>query len=263
LKNGSIENITPLFESHTTFTNILIVSSITFVAYEGFQLVIHAYNEMENPAKNIPIAIYSSIGIATFLYIILSVGALSAIPKELLIADQEYALAAGAEKILGKVGLFIVIFGALLATSSAINGTIFGASRLMAVISKDGYFPSILSKKIKTHIPKNAIICMSVCAFVLIISGGLKIILEFGSITFIMVSFLMALSNFIKRKETFTHIIPAIVAMIGLFIAGTMIFYYEWNENKIQLIIFLFNKFVKTNLEILIIYQQLIEEQLL
>ena len=59
---GSIENITPIFESNSSILNILIVSSLTFVAFEGFQLVIHAYNEMENPIKNIPRAIYYSFG---------------------------------------------------------------------------------------------------------------------------------------------------------------------------------------------------------
>lgn len=122
---GSIENITPIFESNSSILNILIVSSLTFVAFEGFQLVIHAYNEMENPIKNIPRAIYYSIGIAILLYVILAWGALSSIPKALIISDKEYALAAGAQKTLGKTGLIIVVFGALLATSSAINGTFF------------------------------------------------------------------------------------------------------------------------------------------
>jgi len=149
---GDIQNLIPVFENQTTLTQILIVSAITFVAYEGFQLVIHAYNEMDNPQKNIPRAIYSSIVIATLLYVILSIAALSAIPKEIIIADKEYALAAGTKTYLGQFGQFIVIFGALLATSSAISGTLFGASRLMAVIANDGYFPKQLGQKIKTHI---------------------------------------------------------------------------------------------------------------
>lgn len=53
----------------TLFLKILIVSSITFVAYEGFQLVINAVNEMENPTINIPKAIYWAIVLnATFWF---------------------------------------------------------------------------------------------------------------------------------------------------------------------------------------------------
>jgi len=233
---GDVKNFTPMLDSNSSLMGILIISAITFVAFEGFQLVIHAYNEMSNPQKNIPRAIYSAILIATTLYVVLAIGALATIPKELIIQDKEYALAAGAEQILGKVGMFAVIFGALLATSSAISGTLFGASRLMAVIATDGYLPKKLSNRIKVHIPNYAIITMSILAFVLILSGGLQIILEFGSITFIIVSFLMAYANFVKREETKTHIVPAIIAMSGLFIGGTLIFYFELTENPKQLI---------------------------
>jgi len=231
---GDIQNLLPLFENETTLTQILIVSAITFVAYEGFQLVIHAYNEMNNPQKNIPRAIYSSIGIATFLYLVLSIAALSAIPKEMIITDKEYALAAGAKTYLGQFGQFMVIFGALLATSSAISGTLFGASRLMAVIANDGYFPKSLGKKIKTHIPNKAIITMSVLAFVLLATGGLQVILEFGSITFIIVSLLMAYTNYKKRIETNSSLALTIIAFIGLLVAGLLIVYFEFTENKEQ-----------------------------
>ncbi len=233
---GSIENFTPLFDSNSSVLNILTISALTFVAFEGFQLVIHAYEEMDSPQKNIPRAIYGSIAIATVLYIILAIGALATIPKELIIQDKEYALAAGAQNILGNFGLFIVIFGALLATSSAISGTLFGASRLIAVIAKDGFLPKKLSKRVKVHIPKNAIITMSLFSFCLILSGGLQIILEFGSITFIIVSFLMAFSNYKMRNETKTHLFPAIIAMAGLLTGAVLILYFLYRETPLQLI---------------------------
>lgn len=233
---GSLENFTPIIESNTSLVGILIISSLTFVAFEGFQLVIHAYDEMDNPQKNIPRAIYSSIAIATILYVVLAIGSLATIPKELIIQDKEYALAAGAQSILGNFGLFVVIAGALLATSSAISGTLFGASRLMAVIAKDGYLPKVLSNRVKVHIPKNAIITMSTISFLLILSGELQIILEFGSITFIVVSILMAYANFKKRHETKTHILPAVIAMIGLLTGAVLIIYFIFTETPMQLI---------------------------
>lgn len=232
---GDVNNFLPVIETSSSLTTILVVAAVTFVAYEGFQLVIHAYNEMDNPQKNIPRAIYSAIVIATLLYVILALGALSAIPKEAIIKDKEYALAAGSQQILGSFAFFIVIFGALLATSSAISGTIFGASRLIAVIANDGFFPKPFGKRVKEHIPRNAVIVMSVLAFVLILSGGLEVILEFGSITFIIVSFLMSYANFVKRKETGSHIFVTVIAMAGLFFAGVLIFYFEYKESPEQL----------------------------
>lgn len=233
---GDVENFTPMLTVDTSITGIIVIASITFVAYEGFQLVIHAYNEMSNPEKNIPRAIYSAVVIATLLYIVLAIGALATIPKEAIIKDKEYALAAGSQQILGRFGFFIVIFGALLATSSAISGTIFGASRLIAVIAGDGYFPKVFGRRIKTHIPANAIALMSVLAFLLILSGGLEMILEFGSITFIIVSFLMAYANYKKRKETNSHVVFTVLAMVGLAGAGLTILYFKITESFEQLL---------------------------
>ena len=233
---GDIQRVLPLVDMDSSIPTIVMIAALTFVAFEGFQLVVHAYREMETPERNVPRAIYSAIVIATLLYVVLAVGALSAIPQAEIIADKEYALAAGSERILGRLGYFVVLFGALLATSSAISGTLFGASRLMAVIADDGHFPRSLGFHAKLAIPRNAIVLMSLLAFLLILFGGLRIILEFGSVTFILVSFLMAVSNFKMRKETGSHVVFTLIAMIGLFAAGTLIIVFELQHSPEQLI---------------------------
>ncbi len=225
---GDFLNNLSLDIKETGFMSILIVSSITFVAYEGFQLVIHAVNEMRNPEKNIPRAIYSAIILATLIYVVIAIGALFAIPLENIIEDKEYALAAGAKIILGNLGSIFVILAAVLATSSAINGTIFGSARLLTVISADGYFPKFLEKR-KKDIPQRAIITITVIASILILAGGLKLILEFGSITFLLVSLLIAMANYKIRKKTESSFFLTIMAIIGLFSGSILILYYEFS----------------------------------
>lgn len=235
-EEGDLSNMLPLIEPKSSWASIVMIAAVTFVAYEGFQLVIHAYNETDSPQRNIPRSIYSAIVIATFLYIVLSLGALASIPQAEIIAGKEHALAAGSERIFGKLGTYIVVFSALLATSSAISGTLFGASRLIAVIADDGYFPKVLRVRTKEHIPRNAILTMFVLAFLLILVGGLQAILEFGSVTFIIVSFLMALANFKKRSETDSSLLLTLVAMISLFAAAVLIFVFEFIHAPKQLV---------------------------
>ena len=145
LINNSNTTIPILLENSkdVEFSSILMVASLTFVAYEGFQLVINAVNEMDNPEKNIPISIYAAIALAILIYVVISLGAILAISFDDIIANKEFALASGANKVLGHWGNDLVIIGALLATSSAISGTLFGASRQMSVIAKDGFFPKL------------------------------------------------------------------------------------------------------------------------
>jgi amino acid transporter len=225
-------------QSEVSILSILIVASITFVAYEGFQLVINAVNEMEAPDKNIPKAIYCAIFLAVLIYVIIALGAILAIPFDELVNNKEYALASGAENVLGHWGTELVIIGALLATSSAISGTVFGASRQMAVIAKDGYFPAILSRHVN-HIPVYAIISMSILAFLLVIVGSLEVILEFGSVTFLIVSLLMAFANYKIRYLTNSSTLVTIISFLGLLAGTGLILYYEYNNQPEQLVFIL------------------------
>jgi len=236
LINNSNTTIPTLLENNgeLNIVSILIVASLTFVAFEGFQLVINAVNEMKNPEVNIPKSIYIALALAIFIYFILSLGAIIAIPFDSIVANQEYALAAGADKILGHWGTDLVILGALLATSSAISGTLFGASRQMSVIAKDGYLPSFLIKR-KNNIPIYSIMMMSIMAFILITLGDLKVILEFSSVTFLLVSLLMAYANFKIYKQTSSSLIIIVLAMIGLSLGMVLILYYEYTTQMEQL----------------------------
>ena len=241
LINNSQTTLPVLLKNHDDLNgdinilSILIVASITFVAYEGFQLVINAVNEMENPEKNIPKAIYSSIFLAILIYVVISVGAILAIPFEEIIKNKEYALASGAGKILGHWGTDLVIIGALLATSSAISGTLFGASRQVTVIAKDHYLPGFLAKR--THdIPVYAIISMAIFAFLLVLAGSLELILEFGSVTLLLVSLLMAYANYKIRDLTGSSSVLTILAILGLMAGAILILYYEFTYQPQQML---------------------------
>jgi amino acid transporter len=235
-----------------SFGGILIVAAITFVAYEGFQLVINAVNEMEQPERNIPLAIYSAIGLAILIYLVLATGAILAIPFADIIRNKEYALAAGTHGVLGHWGTDLVIAGALLATSSAISGTVFGASRQMAVIASDKLFPAWLAQRHQQNhqlsprqkpqqnqgggIPSGAIIAMGICAIALIAAGSLQVILEFGSVTFLLVSLLIAVANYKVRALTCSSTIVTWLAMIGLGMGTLIIMFYEYRNQPEQLV---------------------------
>jgi amino acid transporter len=230
----------------SNFMNILIVASLTFVAYEGFQLVINAVNEMKRPEKDTPKAIYSAIIIVILLYVIIAVGALFAIPLDEMARDKEYALAAGAKNAIGSIGESLVIIGAILATSSAISGTLFGSSRQMAEIADDGFLPNKLAKRKSNNIPAFAVISMAIMAAILILAGGLRLLVEFGSITFLVVSLLMAVINHQIREKTKSSSLITILAILGLAMGGVLILYYEFTHKWEQMIAIIFVYIVLT-----------------
>ena len=213
---------------------LVTIAALTFVAFEGFQLVIHAMNEMRDPERNIPRSIYLSVAIVTVVYVFIATGAIRAIPFADIIERQEYALAAGASDLLGPIGGEIVVAGALLATMSAIGGTLFGAARLMAVIAADGNLPATLAKRHR-HIPRRAIAVMTVAACALLLVADLRLIIEFGSITFLLVSWLMAVANHRLREETGSHPVLTIAALVTLAAGVVLIVIYEARIHPPQL----------------------------
>ncbi|AWM13573.1 APC family permease [Flavobacterium sp. NRK F10] len=219
---------------NSTVLSVLIVASVTFVSYEGFQLVINAVNEMTDPDRNIPRAIYLAIFLAIIIYLVIATGALFSITPQEIVKNKEYALAIGAKNAIGKLGSNLVVLGAVLATSSAISGTVFGSSRQVAVIATDGYFPKWLSIR-KDSIPKNAIYAMTLTASFLIVIGGLELILEFGSITFLLVSLLMAIANYKIKEKTKASTFATSTAILGLACGGILILYYEFTHNWEQM----------------------------
>jgi amino acid transporter len=214
---------------------LLIVSSLTFVAYEGFQLVINATAEMRDPDRNISRGIYTAIALAILIYVVISAGALLAIPAQDIIKNKEFALAAGMGDIAGKAGSYFVIVGAVLATSSAISSTLFGASRQMMVVSENGYLPKKLSLR-KKGIPYLSVITMAAFSSILIIVGGLELILEFGSITFMLVSLLMAIANFKIHKQTKSSAFITGAAIAALIAGSGLILYYEFTNQLHQML---------------------------
>jgi hypothetical protein len=104
----------------------------------------------------------------------------------------------------------------------------------MSVIAKDGYLPGILARRVN-HIPVYAIISMAGFAFLLVLAGSLETILEFGSVTFLLVSLLMAYANYKIRHLTGSSAILTIIAILGLMSGTALIFYYEFSTQHQQM----------------------------
>lgn len=121
---------------------------IIFLAYEGFELIANAAQDVKNPRRTLPRAYYSAVLFVIALYILVAtvtVGNLS-IPE--IIDAKDYALAAAASPFLGNTGFTLIAMAALLSTASAINATLYGAARLSYVIAREGELPEVLERRI-------------------------------------------------------------------------------------------------------------------
>ena len=142
------DHLLPVFNHG--FSNVLMGATLIFVAYEGFELIPNAVNEMENPKKNLGKGIIYSIVITTVIYISVSFVAIGNLTPAEINKYQEYALAIAAKPFLGQTGFLLIGLGAILSTASAINATLFGTARLSMVMAQEKELPEIFSFKERT-----------------------------------------------------------------------------------------------------------------
>jgi amino acid transporter len=115
----------------------------TFVAMQGFVLVAYAAGDIRDPEKNIPKALFYTIGIGLAIYLpLLLVVLMVGIPDGSTLAGlsaayPETMIAVAAEHYLGKFGLWLVLVAGLLSMLTALQANLFAASRVANSMASD------------------------------------------------------------------------------------------------------------------------------
>jgi amino acid transporter len=104
--------------------------------------------------------------------------------------------------VLGEAGTVLVALAALLATSSAINATSFGAARMMAEMATNARMPRAFSFRLGNDVPWVAVVVLTMLAVAFTLVGGLEVIAAFSSLTFLLVSIGVSVANLRLRADT-------------------------------------------------------------
>jgi len=224
LQSVEVQKMTPILDHG--FFSVFMAAALIFVAFEGFQLITNGVCETKNPKQNIARGIYGSIVIVTIIYVTLSIVAIGSLSQEELVVAEEYALAVAVEPSMGNAGRVLVSIAALLATASAINATIFGASRMMAEMATEHEMPKAFSFRNRKTVPWIAVIVLGILTLFFTYFGGLELIASFSSLTFLLVSLAVNVANYKLRDTTRANPYYIILGIfLILFTIGTLLFY--------------------------------------
>lgn len=223
-----VDHLTPVYDKGAP--SVFMAGALIFVAYEGFQLITNAVHETRHPDRNIPLGIYGSIIITSLIYITLAVVAIGNLDTADLISAEEYALAAAAKPVLGEAGTILVGIAALLATSSAINATVFGAARMMAEMATQTRMPHVLAKRNEADVPWVANVVLITMALIFTLTGGLEVIAAFSSMTFLLVSIGVSTANLRLKSETNCKIPLVILGLSLMSVTVILLIVYLWRD---------------------------------
>jgi amino acid transporter len=160
---GWIENFQPFLPKG--IGSLFISMGLIFIAFEGYEIIVQAGEEVKNPKKNIPRAVLLSVSIVLPIYLLVGITALGAFPGswEFLGQKGELGLIEAARKFV-PFGTFILLVGGLASTMSALNATTFSSTRVSFAMGRDFSLPSAFRR---IH-PKN-----KTPHFALLFSGGM------------------------------------------------------------------------------------------
>ncbi|QAU14185.1 amino acid permease [Halorubrum sp. BOL3-1] len=205
------------FEELATPIPIVIAIAISFVSFQGWQLLVYDQESIRNPERTVPIAIYASILLTIILDGMIAILVFSYASIDQIVANPEVAVAFAAETFIGPVGFFIIAVSALLSTGSAILGTLFSSAHFAKGMIRAGLLPDRAGNTDVGGAPPRTTVILGVLTAVLVLIGGLEGIISFGSLMFMVVFGAMSFLAFQQRHRDDVNPIPPLVGLIGSF----------------------------------------------
>ena len=143
-------NINPAMlapSAYPPFSYIMASVALTFFAYLGFGVISFSGGDIENPERNMPRAMYISLGFTMLLYVALAVGVFGILTVPEVIANADTALAVAAYPIFGAAGVTMISICALFSTTGAINSQLYASIGVTYTMATDGTLPPVFAKK--------------------------------------------------------------------------------------------------------------------
>ncbi|WP_181795073.1 amino acid permease [Streptomyces sp. WELS2] len=121
-------------------------TTAAFFSYIGFDAITTAGEEAKNPRRHIPVAILVCMGIVTLLYCAVALAAIGAIGGD-QVAGRPAALSYVVNEVTGStVGGGVIAFGAVVAIASVVLAVMYGQTRILMSMSRDGLIPRVFEK---------------------------------------------------------------------------------------------------------------------
>jgi APA family basic amino acid/polyamine antiporter len=122
------------------FDGIVTAGSVVFFAYIGFDAISTSGEETKKPGRDLPIAIIGSLTICTILYILVALTASAAVPYDKL-DGQDAPLAFALQQLGFDWAANLISLGALIAITSVVLTVLYGQTRIMFAMARDGLLP--------------------------------------------------------------------------------------------------------------------------
>ncbi|MGE5189221.1 MAG: amino acid permease [Gemmatimonadota bacterium] len=232
-------NFTPFLPNG--FGAIFSAMGLTFIAFQGYEVIAQCSEEVTDPKRNIPRAIFLALAIVIPVYLLVAFVAIGALRGEgmpnweYLGKMKELAIVEAARQFMPGGGVILLV-GGLLSTASALLATIYSSSRVAFAMARDHNLPGVIATVHHDRkTPHRAILLSVLIVVAMAVALPVEDVASAADIMFLLV-FLQVNVTLIRMRRThpglkrgfrvpFVPLVPALGIATQLFIAGYLFLY--------------------------------------
>jgi len=136
--------------------SVISTAGLVYVSYVGLSKIASVSEEVKDPEKNLPKAMFLALGTTILIYVFGTMIMIGVIPAEKL-SGNLVPVATAAEILIGKWGAILMTIAAVIAFLSVANVGILSSSRYPLAMSRDHLMPPAFRNLTSNQIPKNSI----------------------------------------------------------------------------------------------------------
>jgi amino acid transporter/nucleotide-binding universal stress UspA family protein len=223
------------------FGHVFIAMGLTFIAFEGYEIIAQCSEEVREPEKNVPKAIFLSLAIVVPIYLLVAFVALGAVapagePSWQYLGRLKETALVDVAKTFFKGGGILLLIGGLFSTVSALNATIYSSSRVSFAMGRDRNLPAWLgSIHPRRKTPHWSILVSGVLSALIAVSMPIEMVASAANIMFLLLFIQVQAALITLRKKQpelirgfrvpFVPLIPVLGILLQLALAGFLFFY--------------------------------------
>ncbi|XP_061231775.1 large neutral amino acids transporter small subunit 2-like [Neopsephotus bourkii] len=151
-------------------------------AYGGWNFLNYGTQELREPQRNLPRAIFISIPLVTFVYVAANAAYVTAMDPQEILQSEAVAVTFG-ERALGPLAWTMPV-GVALSTFGGINGCLFTCSRLFYAGACEGQLPALLGMiHVERSTPVPALLLSCASTLLMLVGGDTEALLSYVGFT--------------------------------------------------------------------------------
>ncbi|KAL3282254.1 hypothetical protein HHI36_005445 [Cryptolaemus montrouzieri] len=198
---GNTNNFKNSFDGNFKLTNIALGFYSGLFAFGGWNFLNFVTEELQDPYRNLPRAIWIALPMVTGVYVLANVAYFAVLSGDEMESSPAVAVSFGA-KMFGSFNWLVPVFVAL-STFGGVNGILFTSSRLFLTGSQEGHLPEFFSyihAKKMTPIPSLIFTCLTSLAL-LFVKNVFTLINYYGQILWFSVAASIFGMLYLRHKE--------------------------------------------------------------